>query len=97
VQAVMAASGDDQSGDHDDGGAFELAIGQGTGGDTVDLLHVVPRPDFGAQEAQAHLDEGMVEMHQNDVIAPLRHVMVERDGADLFRIGMLQSFQASRP
>lgn len=93
----MAAAGDDQSRNHDDGGAFELAIGQGPGGDAVNLLHVVSRPDFGAQQAQAHLDEGVIEMHQNDVIAPLRNVMVERDGADLLRIGMLQTLQAPRP
>ncbi len=63
----------------------------------MDALDVVLGPDLGTHETQAHLDQTMVEMDQDHVVAPLGHFVIEGDRPDHPGVGMGQSLRAPRP
>ena len=54
-------------------------VRHGANGDAVQFLHVVLRPDFGAQQAQAHLHQAMVQVDEHDVVAATGDGVVESD------------------
>src|SRR5690606_8928636 len=61
------------------------------------LLHVVTGPDLRAQEPETHLDESVVQVNEDDVVTALGDLVVEGDRADLLRVGVFKTLEASGP
>ena len=83
--------------DDDDGGAVDVRIRHGEDGDAVQLLHIVLRPDFGAQQTQAHLYQAVVQVDEHHVVAAGCDGVIEGDGANFLGMRVTQPFQTARP
>ena len=97
VQPVTVAADDDEPGVGDDGRGVEDVVRHEPGGDPVQPLPALHRPDLGTQQPQAHLDEPVVQVDQHDVVPAIGGGMVERDRANVLGVGMLQPLGARRP
>src|SRR5437879_4659689 len=65
--------------------------------DTIELALVATGPDLGAQQAQGHGDQAMVEVRQHDIITPTRQVVVKHNGPLEVGMGMLQAIGTPGP
>ena len=72
-------------------------IGHQPRGDAVKAAAAAARPDLGAQEAQRHLDETVIEMREHDVIAVACDRVVEGDRSDVAGVRMPESLRAESP
>ena len=68
VETLTVPPNEDKAGMDDDDGCGENARWDKAGGGAMEAFCAFARPDFGAQEAQAHLDEEMIEMDEDDII-----------------------------
>lgn len=92
----MIAASDDQPRDDDHGRPVDQGVWHRTHGDAMQLLHIVLRPDLGAQQAQAHLHQSVVQVNQHYVVTPGGDGVIEGDRPDL-RVGVAQTLKAARP
>ena len=97
VQPMVVAARDDQPRDDDHGRAVDLRVRHRADGDTMQLLHVVLRPDLRAQQAQTHLHQAMVQMDEHDVVTATGDGVIECDGPYPLGVRVAQPLQASRP
>ena len=54
-------------------------------------------PHFRPKEPQAHLNEAMIQMHENHIIAGFRQIVVEDNWPNHLRVRVSQAFCAGRP
>src|SRR5689334_13588307 len=54
-------------------------------------------PDFGSEQSQALLDQRVVQVRQDDVVAAVGDASVERDRAELVGVGVRQALGAAYP
>ena len=67
------------------------------GGHPVDLLAISRSPDFGPEEPQASLNQPVVQVRENHVVATCCGVRVECDRALLLSVGVQKPGQARLP
>ena len=71
AKAAMAVATDhDQPSVSNHGRITQHRVRHRAGGDPVQLLLALCRPDLGPQKPQAHLDQSMVQVRQHDIISP---------------------------
>lgn len=98
MQAAVIAAQYDDAAVSDDYGVSQRRVSHHTGRDAGQVFRLLAqRPDFGAQLAQAHLHEAVVEVGEHHVVPTGGEGCVEDDGTDLFGVGMGESIGTLRP
>ena len=98
VQTVVVAAQHDDAAMGDDHGMSQRRVVHHAGRDTGQVFGLgAQRPDFGTQQAQAHLHEAMIEVGEHHVVPAGGKGSVEDDGANVLGVGMGESIGALRP
>ena len=78
-------------------GVDRQVVRHDAGGHAIELARGVGVPDLGAQQAQGHLRQPVIEMHQHHVIPAARQVVVKDNRAHLAGVRMRQALGAACP
>ena len=98
VQAVVVTAQHNDAAMGDDYRVGERRVVHHARRDAGKALGLRPqRPDFGAQQAQAHLHKTMVEMGEHDIISAGSEGSVEDHRPDFLGVGMSKSVSALGP
>ena len=97
MQALVVAAEHEQPAVDDHGGSLQRGVGNEAGGKAVQLARAALRPDFGAEQSQAHLHQPVVEMAEDHVVASHRQGLIEHDRADVAGVRMGEALGTQRP
>ena len=97
MKAMMSSSRDNETGDNCDGRTIEIGIWDSSNVHPVKFFHIVLRPHLRTHEAQAHLDQTMVEVDEHHFVTVLGYGVIEGYRAKLLGVWVTQTFHTARP
>ena len=81
----------------EDGGRTQRRMRNHASRNTVDALPIVWRPNFRAKKPEASLDQAVVQMRENDIVAILGRIGIKSDGALHVSVRMFETHAAFLP
>ncbi len=97
MQSLIVAAKHHQAGVSDDCRAVQRGIGRQSGSYTIEPFAGAARPDFRAQQAQAHLHQAVIEMRQDHVVPAACQRVIEQNGTNFLCVRMGETSMAFCP